>query len=141
MVQTLKTKGNAALKEKLKKQAGFTLVELLIVVAIIAILAAIAIPAYSAQMENAKKRVDESTLSSATSMAAADYLLNNYKGEKSYDVYQSTTVGTAGSRNITVGTGLADAPAGYEEYKFQSSYTTITIKIKDGGVIATSTIA
>ena len=144
MVQTLKTKGNAALKEKLKKQAGFTLVELLIVVAIIAILAAVAIPAYTAQMDNAKKAVDEQTLSSATSMAASDYLLNAYTGDISYKVVQQTA---GDARNIAVVATTAGVKGDYssvqkwDDYKFQySKYSAFTITITDGGVVKASSV-
>lgn len=56
---------------------GFTLAELLIVIAIMAILIAIAIPVFSAQLERARMAVDKSVARSAMSMAEADYLLNH----------------------------------------------------------------
>lgn len=48
----------AVLKEKIKKKKGFTLIELIIVVAIIAILAALVIPKLMGTQENSKKKAD-----------------------------------------------------------------------------------
>ena len=42
----------------MKKESGFTLPELLIVVAIIAVLVAIAIPVFNSQMEKAREATD-----------------------------------------------------------------------------------
>ncbi|MFQ2220057.1 type IVa pilus major pilin TapA [Aeromonas enteropelogenes] len=42
------------MKSKMKKQSGFTLIELMIVVAIVAILAAVALPAYQTYTKRAK---------------------------------------------------------------------------------------
>lgn len=47
------------LRAKLKNQGGFTLVEMLIVVAIIAILIAVSIPMVSSSLEKAREAVDD----------------------------------------------------------------------------------
>ena len=61
------------LKEK-KNQKGFTLMEMLIVVAIIVILVAIMIPTMSSQLEKAREAADIANIRSAYAEAMIDYL-------------------------------------------------------------------
>ena len=62
------------LKAKLKKQGGFTLIEMLIVVAIIAILIAIAIPMVNNALESAREAVDDANERAAIGLAYVDYM-------------------------------------------------------------------
>lgn len=62
------------MKKILRNKKGFTLAELLIVVAIIAVLVAIAIPIFTAQLEKARDAVTAANLRSAYAEAAADVL-------------------------------------------------------------------
>jgi len=75
----IKKGGNKMLQnmvKKIKREEGFTLVELLIVVAIIAILAAIAIPQFSKyRMRSYKSEIDSDTKNAYT--AAQAYLTDN----------------------------------------------------------------
>ena len=71
---------------KHKSPNGFTLAELLIVVAIIAILSAIAIPVFSTQLEKAKVAVDEANLRTAYSLAMAHHLLYHPNDTSGYDM-------------------------------------------------------
>ena len=65
-----------------KKKRGFTLAELLIVVAIIGILVAISIPIFSSQLKKARIATDEANLRSYFAVLQADYQAT---GEYNYD--------------------------------------------------------
>ena len=56
---------------KMKENRGFTLAELLIVVAIIAVLVAIAIPIFSSQLEKAREATDLANMRSAYAECSA----------------------------------------------------------------------
>ena len=57
-----------------RKLSGFTLAELLIVVAIIGVLAGISIPIFNSQLEKAREAVDIANMRSAKASAVAEYL-------------------------------------------------------------------
>ena len=68
------------MKEMIKKvreeKGGFTLAELLIVVAIIAVLVAIAIPVFTSALHNSKAAADEANCRAVYADLQADYLAN-----------------------------------------------------------------
>ena len=59
--------------KKMNKK-GFTLMEMLIVIAIIAILIAIAIPTFTSALEKSRQRTDQANVRSLKSLAVADYM-------------------------------------------------------------------
>lgn len=65
------------LKAKLKKEGGFTLVEMLIVVAIIAILIAIAIPMVNKALERAREATDSANERAALGLAMVNIMTDN----------------------------------------------------------------
>lgn len=77
---------------KRKQNNGFTLAELLIVVAIIAILVAISIPIFSSQLEKSRKAVDLANVRSAKAAAAAEYMNSGMTESKTY--YYDAATGT-----------------------------------------------
>ena len=75
---------------KKKNKKGFTLAELLVVVAIIAVLVAISIPIFTAQLEKARESTDAANLRAAYATASANKISgNNDNGSASTS---STTV-------------------------------------------------
>jgi len=72
-----------------KNNKGFTLMEMLIVVAIIAILVAIAIPVISTSIEKAKKATDEMNINTAFAEAARNMLSTGETGTSKTGPLQS----------------------------------------------------
>ena len=60
--------------KKMNNRKGFTLAELLIVVAIIAVLVAIAIPVFTSQLEKAREATDVANIRSAYAEVVTHYL-------------------------------------------------------------------
>lgn len=93
------------MKKTLRNKKGFTLAELLIVVAIIAVLVAIAIPIFTSQLEKSRDAVSVANLRAAYAEASTQYLTGTdsngaaitgnsvtisdveFKGETAKDVY------------------------------------------------------
>ena len=111
--------------KKINKK-GFTLAELLIVVAIIGVLVAISIPIFTAQLNKAKYAADEANARSIYAELVADYLSSGGKAQGGTGTLQldetSVTAGT--EKTIT-----ATSPNGSKnQYKF-SGITGITFHL------------
>ena len=87
---------------------GFTLIELMIVIAIIAIIAAIAIPGMLNSTRSANERNAATSLKTLTS-AEADFRSNDRDGNKIKDFWTGDVAGLYSMTNAAL-TGNADAP-------------------------------
>lgn len=92
---------------RVKSKKGFTLAELLIVVAIIAILIAVAIPVFSAQLKKANNATDDANIRAAKAAATVAFLDGNGAAitGKFFDADAGVLVGTS----PTVKYGKSDA--------------------------------
>src|SRR5258708_36823907 len=99
------------LNEKLKKKTGFTLIELMIGVAIIGILAAIAIPNFLRFQAKSKQSEAKITLSGIYTAETAYFAENN-----TYSTKLGTAVGFATASNLKYYTGGAVTSANVNNF-------------------------
>lgn len=102
------------LKKKLNNDKGFTLAELLIVVAIIAILVAVSIPVFTSRLEEAKKSTDVANIRAAKA-AAVNLSLSgdaNLSDTYYYDADNGILRASADKSKITKGYGKSSGVDG-----------------------------
>lgn len=84
------------MKQKLEKRDGFTLLEMLLVVAIVAVLVAIAIPLFNTQVAKARQAVDNANCRSAKTIAAVECITNDDGDFSKQTAQQWVTLATNG---------------------------------------------
>lgn len=95
------------LSKKLKKTGGFTLIEMLIVVAIIAILVVVSIPMVNSSLNKAKQATDDANERSAKAAALLQHLADEKTEADTYYFNASTgeaqenTTGITGYNQLT----------------------------------------
>ncbi|MBR3554958.1 MAG: type II secretion system protein [Oscillospiraceae bacterium] len=119
--------------KKMNKK-GFTLAELLIVVAIIAVLVAIAIPVFAAQLEKSREATDVANVRSAYASLVSEYLLE--PGSNTFSVSaKQETAGWATSPDPV----LKAMQSGKEtDVPIPAKTDTYTVKIDKNGKVTVS---
>lgn len=125
--------------KKLKNsKKGFTLAELLIVVAIIGVLVAISIPIFTSQLKKARLATNQANARAAYAAVEAQYLQDDTKtGDFSYDVATGkiSTTATAGTVAMT-GTDISAWTVDQNNLG-TTTYKVWTLTVGDDGSVTT----
>ena len=124
------------MKKLMQGKKGFTLVEMLIVVAIIAILVAIAIPVYQANLKAAEEAVEQANIRSAQSMAVVEFLTTKpvptslmYYAFAVDDTTHALNLINPGGSSSAISVG-GDVTVGSSTVKAE-----IVVKVEDGAIV------
>ena len=83
------------IKKVRENKKGFTLAELLVVVAIVGILVAISIPVFTAQLSKARKATNQANMRAAKAAAVAQYLTDSADSASQIDYDYDISTGEA----------------------------------------------
>ena len=128
---------------KKNNKRGFTLAELLIVVAIIAVLTAIAIPVFSSQLEKSREATDLANIRSAYAALVSEYLTadSTFAGKSiAVAAKQTQDNWSNGTANEYIGTDLGSA-SGTVEVPVVKAPNNYYVNISPTGAVTVTTSA
>ena len=114
---------------------GFTLAELLIVVAIIGVLVAVSIPIFTAQLSKARIATNQANLRAAKAAAVADYLVNESVNGEGADYVYTISSGTVAAPVAFSEAGPIKDITDTTQISSTSNYTAITVHIDKTSVV------
>ena len=132
------------LKKLKKNKKGFTLAELLIVVAIIGVLVAISIPIFTGQLKKARLATNQANARAAYAAATTQYMLDTATTAKDDDTDytystskgQIDTTATAGATDISTVAGLDISKWATDKASLgDKTYTVWTVTIGKNGTV------
>lgn len=91
--------------QKVKEKKGFTLAELLVVVAIIGVLVAVSIPIFTAQLEKARLATNQANARAAKAAVVAEMISSSRNNGKATYTVSTAKIGSitdAGSGNLSI---------------------------------------
>lgn len=125
-------KGEKEMIQKLRSKKGFTLMEMLIVVAIIAILIAIAIPTFASQLEKANQATDAANIRAAYAEAAINALdATDGTGTATTPAMKSNKLDKMDATTTIGGKTLAEIVT--ESNKAKGEKITVTVNVANDG--------
>lgn len=124
--------------KKLNKK-GFTLAELLIVVAIIGVLVAISIPIFTAQLQKARLATNQANARAAYAAAVAAYLTDDKVRGGTYDAGEGSfdsaeTAPTTSITNVNIGSWTYTGTGAIADLG-SATYKTWTVAMDDKGIV------
>ena len=121
-------------KENRMNKRGFTLAELLIVVAIIGVLVAISIPVFNGQLEKSRQATAMANLRAAYAEAAAAYITDDYSSDSVSIGYETATVTTVEVAHVNIPTYLGPTDINGASFPFTWDINTPALENEDATV-------
>lgn len=123
-----------------KKKKGFTLIELIIVLAVMAIIAAIAVPSYNAIKENSAKKADEqsrATVERVATMLAADGSLDDATYTVTFDSNKKAVAKNGDTTHTVFTSALSEVKPLQSRNDDKKDATGFTVKVANQSATVT----